>query len=174
MDADTMRHSSMIPCMRWPIDSLAFPTSFLALEAKWDVGRLQLKSLKKTRPRCAFCQGLFRLFWMPEGFAMYQGPFNRQWILPSTEKWYFVFVYFDDIFILFRTPEQHFDHVQIVVKLWWDTDVKVELRTCDSFTSSINTLGTISAPVDCTLLLTYPTQHTTWNSRQPSQNVCQS
>lgn len=93
-----------------------------------------------NRDKTAFSShpGLYRFIHMPFGWRCAHGTFQRtmEVILPSG-KWQFALVYLDDIAI-FKSHEQHIEHVRKVRSLLSNEDLKLQPMTFRFFVETIN------------------------------------
>ena len=84
---------------------------------------------------------------MPFGLKNAPSTFQRAMdIILAPAKWPFAIVYLDNIIIFSKTLEEHFEHIQVVMKLCQAAGLSLKLRKCFFFQNKVDYLGHVVSP----------------------------
>lgn len=143
----TIRDSYPIPRMDECIDSLGDAVIFTTLDC--NSGYWQIPMTEKDKDKTAFIShyGLYRFTRMPFGLKNAPGTFQRAAdVILAQVRWQFALVYLDDVIIYSKSIEEHFDHLDIVLKLMHGAGLTLKLRKCAFFQDTVDYLGHVVSP----------------------------
>lgn len=103
--------------------------------------QIEIEDSNKNKTTYTWHRGLYRFIRMTFELCNAPGPFQRTMdVIPSSVKWHCALVYFDDIVIIDKTPEQHISHVRNILPLLNSAGAILKLMKCSSFTNTIDYL----------------------------------
>ena len=140
----TTKNKYPIPLIEDLLDNLAGAKYFSALDLT--AGYHQLRLCDDDIPKTAFNTHIGKFEWkvLPMGLSnapsVFQAVMNKIFG-PHLNK--FVCVYLDDILVFSRTPEEHVEHVALVLALLRKYKLKAKLSKCEFFKPELKFLGHI-------------------------------
>lgn len=122
------------------LDALGDATIFSTLDAHCYCGYWQIEVDDQDRDKMAFTShhGLYRFVRIPVGLKNALGNFQgaNDEILWKV-RWKNAVVYLDDVFIFYKTPDDHVEHVRSVLTLLHEEVVTLKLKRCVFFSITI-------------------------------------
>lgn len=144
MNEITIKAANPLPRIDMCIDCLASASIFSCLDLQ--SGYWQLKVEESDRIKTAFITkyGLFEYTKMPFGLCNAPATFQRCLeLIFRGLQWQTILIYLDDIIIFSSDIDEHFHHLQEVLKRLKNAGLKLKLSKCDLIKGEILYLGHI-------------------------------
>lgn len=111
------------------IDSLGEATIFPTLDASSEYWQVEIDKVSRDKAALTSHHGLLQFICMPFGLRNANGTFQQSMdVIPSSVRWQYILVYFDNTVYFLKTPQEHTRHVFKVLKLLCDAEVTLRLK----------------------------------------------
>lgn len=142
LNAVTKQNAYLIPRLDKCIDSLGEASFFSTLDANSGCWQTEIDEADRNKTAFTSHHEIYRFIRMPFRLRNAPGTFQRTMdFILSTVKWRFALVYFDDIAVFSKSPEEYIEHVRHVFTLLSDAAITLKLKKRCFFTDTIDYLG---------------------------------
>lgn len=115
---------------------------FSKLDLKNGYHQIQVHPSDKDKTAFVTSHGLFRFNVMPQGLRNAPSSFQRiMYELLVNSRWDFCLVYIDDILIFSKTFDEHLHHLNEILSVLENVDLKLNPQKCSIAKAEINYLG---------------------------------
>ena len=147
LNAATIPDTYPLPRMDDSIDSLGQAKIFSVLDALWGYWQVPISEEDRDKTTFTTHMGTYRYARMPFGLRNAPATFQRALeILLSGVRWRSCLVYIDDVIIFSQDGPSHLKHLDEVLTLLEEGGVKLKLKKCDFFKTSVEYLGHLISP----------------------------
>ncbi len=143
----TVRDAYPLPRMDECIDSLGDACVFTTLDCTSGFWQIPVHPADRDKTTFTSHFGTYRFMRMPFGLRNAPDTFQRAVdIILAGVKWKSCLVYLDDVIVFSRNIEEHFDHLQDVLRLLEQAGVTLKLKKCRFVCDTVDHLGHVIRP----------------------------